>query len=121
MILILILVYLITNTVGDFNILARENEKIAEGNIFSINNEENLYYYRIEIENLRVSTYDFDSKKYTTLVFKNGKYIYRYEGEENLVYADENFCIAKTDNHINFYDKDLKLLKQIDAINVNAD
>ena len=114
-------IYLITNTVGDFNILARENEKIAEGNIFSINNEENLYYYRIEIENLRVSTYDFDSKKYTTLVFKNGKYIYRYEGEENLVYADENFCIAKTDNHINFYDKDLKLLKQIDAINVNAD
>lgn len=114
-------IYLITNTVGDFNILARENEKIAEGNIFSINNEENLYYYRIEIENLRVSTYDFDSKKYTTLIFKNGKYIYRYEGEENLVYADENFCIAKTDNHINFYDKDLKLLKQIDAINVNAD
>ena len=114
-------IYLITNTVGDFNILARENEKIAEGNIFSINNEENLYYYRIEIENLRVSTYDFDSKKYTTLVFKDGKYLYCYEGEGNLVYADENFCIAKTDNHINFYDKDLKLLKQIDAINVNAD
>lgn len=114
-------IYLITNIAGEFKILARENEKIAEGDIFKINNEESFSYYILKIENLRVSTYDTDSKKYTTLVFKNGKYLYRYEGEENLVYADENFCIAKTDNHINFYDKDLKLLKQIDTVNINAD
>ena len=111
-------VYMISNY--DNSILFTEHEKLAEGGSISINNEYGMYYvFGMDLSNIIL--HDFDSKKYTTLIFKNGKYIYRYEGEENLVYADENFCIAKTDNHINFYDKDLKLLKQIDAINVNAD